>query len=54
MGKNAADWSGARTSWRERRSVKKRKENCSEKIRVEGEKISVDQSGLSSVLQNDA
>ena len=32
----------------------KRKENCSEKIRAESKKISADQSGARSVVQNDA
>ena len=32
----------------------KRKENCSEKIRAESEKSSVEQSGASSVVQNNA
>ena len=49
-----ADCRGARTSRRERRSVLKREKKCSENIRVESEKIIVEQSGASSVVHNDA
>ena len=53
MEKNVADRSGASTSQRDRRAVTKEKKR-SEKIRVKSEKSSVDQSGTSSVVQNNA
>ena len=54
MEKNEADQSGARTSWRERRAVSKEKKRFSDKIRVESEKSSVEQSGASGIVQNNA
>ena len=53
MEKNAADWSGVRTLYIDRRAVEKIKENHSEKIILESEKSSSDQSGVRSVVQND-
>ena len=55
MEKNASDRSGARTSRREREEpFQRRKEKFSENIRAESKEISVEQSGESSVVQNDA